>query len=521
MPLSTKADGNLNQRMRSAPWHEEAIYALTGISKMTSTLLSKSHYLNGLQCPKYLWILFNEPESIPEVDAVTQYRFDQGHLVGELAKKLFSNGIDIPDEDFTDNLRQTRELLEQRVPLFEAGIKAGEIYARADILNPVGANEWDIIEVKSSTSVKDENYDDVSFHKLCYKKHGLKIRKSFLAYINNEYVKHGDIDPKQLFNIEDISDRVEEASPETQKRIGDMLDIISAERCPDITIGKHCKEPYDCPLQQECWCFLPENSVFDLYRGGKKSFELFENGVLAIKNIPDCFKLTGVQQIQKECEIRGDPYIDRVGISRFLRTLKHSLYYLDFETFSPVVPLFDGTKPYQKIPFQFSLHSVEKEQAKPSHYSFLAECTDDPRPELLSQLEKVLGEQGSIIVYNQAFEKGILKELAEAFPDYSGWVEDVLERIVDLLVPFRSFYYYHPAQKGSASIKMVLPALTGKSYEEMDISNGEDASLAFLEVTYSDVPEEIRMKIRGDLEKYCGLDTEGMIRIVDRLREIA
>jgi len=486
---------------------------------MTSTLLSKTKYLNGLQCPKYLWILFHEPEKVPDADAATQYRFDQGHLVGELAKKLFPGGIDIPDEDFTANLRQTRELLERRTPLFEAGIRTGRIYARADILNPTGKDEWDIIEVKSSTSVKDINIEDVSFQKFCYEQYGLRIRKCFLACINNEYVKDGDIDPKQLFHTEDISDRVAEASPGIQERIDSMLGIISAKRCPDIAIGKHCNAPYDCPLQPVCWDFLPESSVFDLYRGGRKSLELFESGILAIKDIPDYFELSGIQQIQKECEISGEPYIDREGIGRFLSTLEYPLYYLDFETFSPVVPLFDGTRPYQRVPFQFSLHVVEKDKARPGHYSFLAEGTGDPRPELLSQLKKVLGREGSIVVYNQVFEKGVLKELAEAFPDSSDWVDDVSGRIVDLLIPFRSFHYYHPAQKGSASIKMVLPALTGKGYDEMDINNGEDASLAFLEATYGNVADEVRMKIRGDLEKYCGLDTEGMMWIVEHLRQ--
>ena len=506
--------------MESASLAKEPISMLGGIGKVASILLSKSKYLNGLQCPKYLWLLFNEPERIPAVNAATQYRFDQGHLVGELAKRLFPGGIDIPNENFAANLRQTRELLEGHAPLFEAGIGTGKIYARADILNPAGKDEWDITEVKSSTSVKDINIDDVSFQKFCYEKAGLKIRRSFLAYINTEYVRDGDIDPGQLFHIEDISEQVAEASLGIQERVDSMFNIISAERCPDTAIGNHCKSPYDCPLQQVCWGFLPENSVFDLYRGGRKCMELFESGIFTIKDIPDYFKLTDIQQIQKECELSGKHYIDREGIRRFLETLKYPLYYLDFETFSPVVPLFDGTRPYQRITFQFSLHVVEDDKAKAKHYSFLAEGMDDPRPKLLSELNGVLGDQGSIVVYNQAFEKGVLKELAQSFPDYSGWVKNVSERIVDLLVPFRSFYYYHPAQKGSASIKMVLPVLTGKSYEEMDISGGEGASLAFLEATYGDVPEEVRTKIRGDLEKYCGLDTEGMMWIVDRLREL-
>jgi len=487
---------------------------------MKQKILSKTKYLNGLQCPKYLWILFNEPEKIPEVDAATQYIFDQGHLVGELAKKLFPGGIDIHDEDFIANMKQTRELLQLRKPLFEAGISADSIYARADILNPAGENKWDIFEVKSSTKVKGVNIDDVSFQKLCYEKSGLKIRESFLIYINNKYVKNGDIDPAQLFSMEDISDRVDEASSGIQDRIDIMLDVITRTQCPDVTIGKHCSDPYDCPLQELCWNFLPENSVFNLYRGGKKSIELFQNGVLAIRDIPANCNLTGIQQIQRKCEMTGEPYINRQEIRNFMGTLKYPLYYLDFETFSPAVPMFDGTWPYQKIPFQFSLHIVEQDKAKPKHYSFLAEGTTDPRPGLLSELNKVLGDRGTVIVYNQSFEKNVLKELAYAFPEYQDWIEDVSSRIADLLIPFRSFHYYHPAQKGSASIKKVLPAITGKGYEGMEINDGENASIAFHAITYGDVPEEVRSKGREALEKYCGLDTEGMIWIIDKLTEL-
>ena len=484
-------------------------------------MLSKSKYLNGLQCPRYLWVLLHELERIPEPDAATQHRFDQGHQVDVLARKLFPEGIDIPAEDFADNLRQTRELLQRRVPLFQAGFRAGKVYARADILNPAGEDRWDIIEVKSSVSIKPEYYDDVSFQKFCYEKSGLRIRKSCLAYINNKYVRRGDIDPGQLFTVEDISDVVEEVSSGIQERIDTLIDIVSAEQCPEVAIGRHCNAPNGCPLQQECWGFLPESNVFELYRGGGKSFELLESGVLAIRDIPGYFKLSGKQQIQRVCAISSEPYIDKREIRHFLGTLRYPLYYLDFETFSTAVPLFDGTRPYQKIPFQFSLHVVERENGEPKHYSFLAEGTQDPRPELLSQLRKVLGEQGSIAVYSQTFEKEVLKGLGEAFPDSRGWADDVLERVVDLLSPFRNFCYYHPAQKGSASLKAVLPALTGRGYEGIAISGGEEASIAFLDATYGDVSPEERMKIRGDLEKYCGRDTEGMIWIVDRLRELA
>jgi hypothetical protein len=168
-------------------------------------LLSKSKYLTGLQCPKILWVQVHKPDRIPAADAVTQYIFDQGHLVGEYAEKLFPGGIDIHHDDFMDNIVTTKRLLGKRKPLFEAGILAGEIYSRLDILNPVNEDEWDIIEIKSGTSVKDVYIDDVSFQKYCCDKAGLEIGTCKLGFINSQYVRAGEIDPHKLFILEDIS----------------------------------------------------------------------------------------------------------------------------------------------------------------------------------------------------------------------------------------------------------------------------------------------------------------------------
>ncbi len=485
---------------------------------MASQLLSKSKYLSGLQCPKLLWVQFHEPERIPETDPVTQHIFDQGHLVGELAKKLFPSGIDLPTDDFIDNIRQAKTLFEQRKPLFEAGIMAGRIYSRVDVLNPVNEDEWDIIEVKSSTSVKDVHIDDVAFQRYCCNQSGLSIGKCYLALINRHYVKDGEIDPQGLFIIHDVTAEVEEASVDIQDRIENILEVIKQENCPEMIIGPHCTNPYDCPLT-ECWDVLPEHNIFTLYYGGKKSGELYSNGVLNITDIPDSFKLNGKQQIQRSCVTTGKPHIDTEAVKQFLSSLQYPLYYLDFETIGPAVPIFDGTRPYQDTPFQFSLHVVTDEGLQPEHFSFLAIGTSDPRPAFLDELSKVLGSTGSVVVYHQGFEEGILRDLGKAFPEYDGWISQVCERLVDLLEPFRSFYYYHPLQKGSASLKRVLPAITGRGYEGLDIADGQAASIAYQAVTYGDVPEEIRDKVRADLEKYCGRDTEGMIWIVDKLKQ--
>jgi len=338
-------------------------------------------------------------------------------------------------------------------------------------------------------------------------------------HINNKYVKEGEIDPEKFFILQDISSEVEEATNGIQGRVDNMLEIISASECPEITIGKHCSDPYDCPLT-ECWDILPKGHVFNLYRGGNKCVELYEQGIMVIRDIPDDYRLTGAQQIQKECEAIGQAHVNRGGLADFLNTLQYPLHYLDFETFSPAVPMFYGTRPYQAIPFQFSLHVVKSDRSNPEHFSFLARGTDDPRPAFLTELKKALDNAGSIVAYNQGFEEGILKELAQAFPEYDNWVNQVRSKFVDLLAPFRKFHYYHPAQQGSASLKSLLPALTGKSYEGMGIADGQAASVAFQAVTYGDVSEEERNKVRADLEKYCALDTEGMIWIVDKLTEL-
>lgn len=486
---------------------------------MPYNLLSKSKYINGLQCPKLLWVQIKEPERIPETDPITQSIFDQGHLVGELAKKRFPSGIDLPTDDFMDNIRQAKTLFEQRKPLFEPGILAGRIYSRIDILNPVNEDGWDIIEVKSPTSVKDVHIHDVSFQRYCCEKMGLNINKCYLMHINNQYVKAGDIDPVNLFTIQDISAEVADTKQGIEDRVDSLLEVISASDCPDVDIGNHCTNPYDCPMT-ECWDGLPEHNIFTLYCGGKGSSELYRNGVVNITDIPDNYRLDHRQQIQRSCITTGKPHFNPKAVTQFLSSLQYPLYYLDFETIGPAVPLFDGTRPYQNIPFQFSLHVTRDEHSRPEHHSFLASGTSDPRPGLLNELQRVLGSAGSIVVYNQGFEEGILKDLGQAFPEYYGWASQVCDRLVDLLDPFSSFHYYHPSQKGSASLKKVLPAITGCGYDGLDISEGQAASIAYQAVTYGDAPEEVRNKVRKDLEKYCGRDTEGMIWIVEKLHEL-
>ncbi|MCK5043578.1 DUF2779 domain-containing protein [Candidatus Pacearchaeota archaeon] len=484
-------------------------------------MLTKSNYLLGLQCPNLLWISKNEKERIPKPDVLAQQKFDVGTIIGEYAKKVFEGGIDLADLGFKENIENTKKKLGKKVPLFEAGFLVDNLFSRADVLCPVG-NKWDIIEVKSATKVKDINLHDVAFQKYVYEKAGLKIRKCFLMHINNEYSRDGELEPKEFFVQTDVTDKIPNYSEGIKERADNMLNIIKSTEEPKCAIGVHCSNPYDCSLKDNCWKEVPENSVMDFYRMfTKKKFELYDNGIKLLNEVPDNVKLNDKQKIQRLLAENGGVHKDKEQIDFFLKNLKYPLYYLDFETINPAIPKFDGMKPYQRIPFQFSLHVQKSKGSKLEHISFLAEGTTDPRPKFMQTLKDNLGDKGDILVYNQAFEKGVMNEGQMAFPEFKEWYEgNILPRVKDLWDVFRNFWYYDSKQKGSASIKYVLPVMSDLSYSKMDIKNGAFASYEYERVTYGDVDEKDRKKVRDALEKYCGLDTLAEVRIVERLGTI-
>ena len=500
--------------------------------------LTKSRYVSGLQCSKWIWLAFNDPGALPKIDEATQHRFDEGHQIGELSKKLFPNGIEVKEQlNHQKNDKESHELLVKRKPLFEAGFihKDGKCYARADILVPVGKkDEWDIYEVKSSTSVKDEYIEDIAFQKYCYESAGVKIRNCFVVHINNQFVKQGEIDPKEFFVIAPVTDEVADEIKNVEDNIKKLSKIIALKEAPEIKVGESCclgTDGYEnrgfCVIHEndKVWKDNPECDIFDLYRGGKKSLELFNSGILRIKEL-EGHKLNDKQQIQHLTHKSGKHHSDVNELKKFVKSLSYPLYFMDFETYATAIPLYDGLKPYQAIPFQFSVHVIEKKGSKPKHHSFIASGSADPRKEFAKNLKSVIGQKGTVLAYYQSFEKSRLKELAEFLPENAKWIENVMERMIDLYDPFKNFSYYNPSQKGSASLKEVLPALTGKDhYCELEIGNGTDASLAYLHITHGShdgkkpTAEEIKA-VRTGLEKYCGLDTEGMIWILEKLEEM-
>jgi Domain of unknown function(DUF2779) len=299
-----------------------------------------------------------------------------------------------------------------------------------------------------------------------------------------------------------------------------MRTVLRLPDCPEVKVSPHCSKPYDCALIDFCWSFLPQPSVFDLRYGRKKPWGLLERDILRMEDIPQDFVLDESQLRQIACHKSGNAHVDQPAIRRFLKRLEYPLYFLDFETIQSAVPLFDHSRPYSQIPFQFSLHRIPVRGAAPQHFRFLAEGRSDPRPAMMAELTKLLGSQGSIVGYNTKFEIGRLAECAAFFPEHARWFTELRGRFVDLLDVFRNFSYYHPAQNGSASLKAVLPALTSTSYDTLEIGEGDTASREFMRVTFSDVEEQDRHRVREALQAYCKQDTQGLIDILFALQRL-
>jgi len=488
-------------------------------------MLSKSRYLSGLQCPKRLWVETNARELVPAPDEAQQAIFDQGTEVGVLAQGLYPGGveIDVDWRDWTAAVERTRTALERRVPLYEAAFTWDGASCRVDLLVPVGDGAWDLWEVKSTTKLKDVHVDDIALQTWVVRRAGLDVRRSGLVHLNPDYVRGETLELDRLFTLVDLGELLEDRLPWVPIRLQELVDVQTRAAMPETPIGPQCNDPYACPLIPVCWRGVPERSVFDLVRGGKRSWALWERGVRTLAEIPYGEPLSGSQIVQVEVEQNGTLHVHRTALEGFLEQLEYPLRYLDFESFALAVPPFPGTRPYQQIAFQWSIHTVDGPGEAPRDEAYLApggSLEDDPRPELLRRLRPALGERGSIVAFNASFERNRIAEMTAGDPEAEAWAAGLEERFVDLWVPFRQLDWYHPEQKGRTSQKAVLPLLGGAGYDHLEIADGGAAARAYLRSLDPGSPPAERERIREALLAYCGRDTEGMMEIVEGLRRV-
>lgn len=469
--------------------------------------LTKSDYTAGLSCIRMLWYKKNAKDKIPAVEPSAQARMDVGIEVGKLAHGFFPNGVEVPYG--RDAITRTKALMKKRIPIFEATFVNDGGYCRVDVLLPVGKDDWDVIEVKSTTSVKPEHLDDVAFQRWCIEGAGVHVRKTFLMHIDNTYFRQGKLDLKKFLTAEDITDDVTAKLLEVPVNVERLLKIVNGPK-PKVQYGIDCEDPLECPV---CAPDLDDADITELYWFGKRSYPLLNQGIRHLKDLPKGTKLNDKQKIQIQAFLTKKVHANKEAIKAWLKTLKEPLHFLDFETLGPAIPLYDGTRPFDRIPFQFSLHILRNGSVE--HVEFLADGKDDPRPAVVEAM-KAIGPKGAVLTYTD-FEKGCLENLAEAVPQESKWLHSIIGRLVDLNEPFANFDFYHPDQHGSTSIKELLPAVTTVSYDDLKIQDGSLAPVEFLRVTFTNVTDEERKKVRNALLAYCKRDTEAMVAILDVL----
>lgn len=492
--------------------------------------LSKSKLIAHRQCPKRLWLELYRPE-LREDSAQSVASYATGHSVGALAQALYDPRpervvIDPYADGFDAAFARTEALLSGDAPFFEAGFRAAGALAFADVMLPTpqfGHGAWKMVEVKSSTSVKDYHRDDVAIQYFVATQAGVKLKALALAHIDASWIYPGDGDYRGLLIESDLTTEAAARANEVAGWIADAQATAQQQSEPEICTGKHCSEPFACGFIDHCTAQEPRaaHPIAWLPNVRSKALKahLANPEVIELAKVPD--ELLDVrQQRVKSASLSGKAFFDTEGAVTVLKPYGLPAYFLDFETINPAVPMWAGTRPFQQIPFQLSCHH-QSQTGTLEHREFLHTKCSDPSADFVAALLACCDAETSsapIFVYNQSFEASRVRELAARFPEKRRELLTLIDRMVDLL-PIVKAHYYHPSQQGSWSIKAVLPALVPElSYEQLeDVRNGGTAQLAFLELIAADITPDRRAQLAHQLREYCKLDTLAMVRVREAL----
>ena len=449
--------------------------------------LSKSDYMLFLKQPAWLWLKKNDPKKLPPVDENTQALFDAGHQFEPYAESQFPEGLTLGFSDYGEYLslpQRTQDAIAIGAPvIFQPRFEWNDFTCICDIVSFVGDDEVDLYEIKASTSAKVEHEFDLAFQTAVLEGTGLKVRNIYVIHVNNQYVRHGAIEADKITRVEDITDKVRKRSESTAKYMPLALDVAQQKTMPD-----------------------PSPALAKL--GSKKDWlKVYE--VIA-------------PQTPKEYPADTKPTINSNEIKSFLNELKYPLYFLDYETLMSLVPYFDGHRPYQQVPFQYSLHILKSPDTELEWHEYLHRDNSDPARALTEQLIKDIGNSGTVLVWYEGFEKARNNELGDMLPEYKDAMEAINNRVVDLMLPFKNKWYDDPRFEGSASIKQVLPVLCPElSYKDLGIQEGGSAQRLWMEAVLDDKRAGQKEQILTDLIEYCKLDTLAMVEIYRVINKLA
>lgn len=489
---------------------------------MAAPVLSKTRFLSGCQCPLKLWFDVNRRWLAAPPDAALQAVFATGREVGDLARRRWPGGVLV---SATSAQRQaaidkTRELMaDPAVPaIYEAAVEHRGALTRVDVLARAPGGAWDLVEVKSSSRAKEPHDLDVAVQYWILRGAGLDVRRAGVLLLDRDYIyPGGKHDLQQLFRLEDMTDLCEERLEEIGEKVGELEDVLEQDEPPDIGIGDHCFTPYECRYYPHCSrdAVFPDFPIDMLphLRGWRRE-GLEEAGIESVTDIPDDYPLTESQARVRECVLSGEPWYSG-ELFQALENVEWPLYALDFEAAQFAVPRYPGTRPFDAVPFQFSVHRQDRPGAEPVHVEFLATDGDDPREPLARSLLEALGDTGSILVYS-GYESRTIGDLAGWLPHLADDLRALHPRLRDLLKILER-HYCHPDLMGSWSIKSVLPVLVPEmSYEDMAISDGRAAARSWVQMI-DGADWVARQDIEAALREYCRQDSLAMLKLRETL----
>jgi hypothetical protein len=448
----------------------------------------------------HLWARKNQQLDLSVTTPYAQFTMEQGQEIEKIA------------EEYLLQKFKAFEVITQPTYSTERFLTRPDIVVK----NPA-TDKFDIYEIKSSSSVKKEHKYDITFQSLVCAE-SIPVGNSYIVHINKEFIKSGDVDLTKFFQITNVNEFVYEFQAEVKTLMEESWKTSEKETSEGI---EGCLKPAKCVSKDLCHGELPEHPIYEVSRIGKKARTLLDQGILAIKDIPVGFPLSSKQNLQVRAVKENKVLIDKNGIQELLDKLEYPIYFLDYETFNPAIPYFDGYSSYQQITFQFSLHTLPAPGEEIQHTEFLHDEFSDPIDELVGQLKEHIGGHGSVVVWYKPFEKGRNSDMAALNPKHKEFLENINDRLFDLMDVFNKTLYIDPAFLGSASLKNVLPVLAPDlSYQALTVSNGEMAMLAWRDLIDPEFPEADKAKLHEDMLEYCKLDTFAMVEILKKIQEI-
>lgn len=496
-------------------------------------MLSKTNFLEFLMCPKNTWLKLHKPELLElfSLSAFELQLVEQGNEVEMYARNLFPGGVQVV-ETGDGAVQETERLMHSKVPaIFQATFVVDGYIAKVDALEYDKEKDcWNICEIKGTNSIKEnggdrDHIDDLAFQASVLRRAKVAVEKYFLVYLNKEYVRMGDLVVDEMFKKEDVTEKITDRLVETEPKMEAAFEFLLREVEPGIGCDCHfAGRSAHCSTFKYSHPEVPDYSIHDLARVGnskKKLIAMVEREAYAIDDVPEDIKLSDIQTNQIQVHVTQEPIIEIENIQKELKSLAFPFYFLDYETFAPAIPMFNGYSPYQRIPFQFSLHILKDPSSEPEHVEYLHEETSNPSKRIAELLTKYIQPDGTVISWNKSFEQGVNKELAVRHPEHQTALERINADMYDLQDIFKKQHYVHPDFRGKTSIKKVLPALVaGTKYSDLSIQEGGQASDAWWKMILSTTSDAERAQISKDLREYCKLDTYAMFQIWKHLYDL-